>query len=63
MSQPDTPELPMTKPPTKKPMAPAGYVGEDRLNLASLGKEFLGPVEAQCPSIGEYQDGEVGVAG
>jgi hypothetical protein len=26
-----------------------------------MGEEALGPVEARCPSTGEYQDSEVGV--
>jgi hypothetical protein len=26
-----------------------------------VGGEALGPVKAQCPSIGEFQDREVGV--
>ena len=26
-----------------------------------MGGEALGPVKAQCPSVGEYQDREVGV--
>jgi hypothetical protein len=28
---------------------------------ASMGGEALGPMKAQCPSVGECQDGEVGV--
>ena len=28
---------------------------------ASMGGEALGPVKAQCPSVGESQEGEVGV--
>ena len=29
--------------------------------LVSMGEEALGPVKAQCPSVGEYQAMEVGV--
>jgi hypothetical protein len=48
INQPDSPELPGTKPPTRVhmegPMTPAAYVAE---------VVVLGPVEACCPSIGE----------
>jgi hypothetical protein len=33
------------------------------LYLASMGREALGPVKAECPSVGEYQGSEVGVGG
>jgi hypothetical protein len=28
-----------------------------------MGGEALGPVKARCPSVGEFQGGEVGVVG
>jgi hypothetical protein len=31
--------------------------------LASIGGEALGPVKAQCPSVGECHGGEAGVGG
>jgi hypothetical protein len=31
--------------------------------LASMGRGTLGPVKAQCPSVGEYQGSDVGVGG
>jgi hypothetical protein len=42
-------------------MTPAGYVAEDLPYLASLRGEPFGPVEAQCPSIGERKCAEAGV--
>ena len=39
-------------------MAPDAYVSVDGC-LASVGGEALGPVAAQCPSIGRCQGGEV----
>jgi hypothetical protein len=46
-----------------------GTVGPSRICsrrwpcLASMGEEALGPVKAQCPSVGECEDGEAGVGG
>jgi hypothetical protein len=28
---------------------------------ASIGREALGPLKAQCPSVGEFEGGEVGM--
>jgi hypothetical protein len=41
-------------------MAPAACVAEDSL-VGHQWVEVLGPVKAQCPSVGECLDGEVGV--
>jgi hypothetical protein len=50
INQPDPPELPGTKPPTKEytwrePMAPAAYVAEDGLT-DKKGRKGFGPVKA-----------------
>ena len=45
-------------------MSPAAYEAEDCLVWHQWeGKEALGPVKAQCPSIGECYSSEVGVVG
>ena len=66
-NQAPTPELPRTKLPTK------GCTWSDPTHgsscicsrgwpcKASMGGEALGPVKAQCPSVGECQGGERGV--
>jgi hypothetical protein len=64
MNQPLSPELPGTKPPTKE------YMWRDHGSScicnrgwpcwSSIG-EVLGPVKAQCPSVGENHDRETGV--
>ena len=41
-------------------MAPAAYVAEDGLVRYQCEKS-LGPVKAQCPNVGEWQAGEVGM--
>jgi hypothetical protein len=42
-------------------MPPAAYVAKD--GPPSMGEEAVGPVEAQCTSVGECEGGEVGVGG
>ena len=42
-------------------MAPCVYVAEDGLVRHQLEGESLGPVKAQCPSVGECQGQEAGV--
>jgi hypothetical protein len=41
-------------------MAPATYVAEDGLCLASMGREVVGPVKAQCPSVEDARAGGMG---
>jgi hypothetical protein len=74
INQPKLPELAGTNPPTKEYiwsvpevyMAPAAYVGEDGLvghQWASMEGKALGPVKAQCPSIGKFEGEDAGVVG
>ena len=44
-------------------MSPAAYVAEDGLVEHHWSGEALGPVKAQCPTVGECQDREAGVGG
>jgi hypothetical protein len=52
INQPDHPELPGTKPPTRVhmegPMSPAAYIAE---GVLSMGGEAHGPVEALCDLV------------
>jgi hypothetical protein len=41
-------------------VAPVTYVADC---WASMGEEALGPMKAQCSSVGECQGGEAGVGG
>ena len=59
INQPNVPELPGTKPPTR--VAPATHVAEPRLPSMGGDADALG--KARCPSVGECQDGEAGVVG
>ena len=65
MNQSVPPELPGTKPPTKEQHG--GTHGSSCICsrgwpcFTSMGGEALGPVKAQCSSVGECQDSEVGV--
>jgi hypothetical protein len=45
----------------ERPVALATYVAEDSFDGQQWEKEALGPMNAQCPSVGEFQGGEVGV--
>jgi hypothetical protein len=66
MNKPDLPEIPGTRPPTKE------YTWRDHGSShicrrgwpcrTSMGGEALGPMKAQCPSVGECQDRRAGVS-
>jgi hypothetical protein len=60
INQPDLPELSGTKP--HGVAHGSSYICSRGWPCwASMGGEALGPVKAQCPSVGECQGGEVGV--
>jgi hypothetical protein len=67
MNQPISPELPMSKPPTKEyhggTHGSSGICSRGWPCWSSMEGEALGPVKALCPSVGECQVQEVGVGG
>jgi hypothetical protein len=67
MSTNQTP-FPGTKPPTKEYTHGVTHDSSDICSRGwpcqiSMGGEALGPVQTQCPSVRECQDGETGVGG
>jgi hypothetical protein len=61
---PPPPELPGTKPSTKKYTWRDPWLQVHTLPCwTSVGGEALGPVKARCPTVGDYQGREAGVSG
>jgi hypothetical protein len=68
INQPVSPELPGTKPANREytwrdPWLQPHIYSRGWPHLASMGGEALGPVKAQCTSVGECEGRVVGVSG
>ena len=56
--------LPLSKLPTKEYTWRNPWLQQHMQHrMALMGEEALGPVKTQCPSVGEYEGGEVGLGG